>query len=67
MPFQMFRGASDRLRVRRRRCAVCDIRLKLLKIGAAIVHNTRRVCFHLSSACSEEDLLRLAADRLEPG
>ena len=43
------------------------IRLKLLKIGAAIVRNTRRVRFHLSSACPVQDLFRLVAARLEPG
>jgi len=43
------------------------IRLKLLKIGAVIVRNTRRVRFHLSSACPEQDLFRLVAARLKPG
>ncbi len=49
----------------RAQCAT--IRLKLLKIGAVIVRNTRRVRFHLSSACPEQDLFRLVAARLEPG
>ena len=43
------------------------IRLKLLKIGAVIVRNTRRVRFHLASACPYQDLFRLVAQRLEPG
>ncbi len=49
----------------RAQCAT--IRLKLLKIGAVIVRNTRRVRFHLSSACPQQDLFRLVAARLEPG
>ena len=49
----------------RAQCAT--IRLKLLKIGAVIVRNTRRVRFHLSSACPEQALFRLVAARLEPG
>ena len=36
----------------RAQCAT--IRLKLLKIGAVITRNTRRVRFHLSSACPEQ-------------
>ena len=43
------------------------IRLKLLKIGAVITRNTRRLRFHLSSACPDQALFRLAAARLEPG
>ena len=49
----------------RAQCAT--IRLKLLKIGAVITRNTRRVRFHLSSACPEQDLFRLVAARLKPG
>lgn len=43
------------------------IRLKLLKIGAVIVHNTRRVRFMMSSACPDQALFYLAAARLKPG
>ncbi len=43
------------------------IRLKLLKIGALIVRNTRRVRFHLSSACPDKDLFMIAARRLTAG
>ena len=43
------------------------IRLKLLKIGAVVTRNTRRVRLHLSSACPDQDLFRLVADRLKPG
>lgn len=43
------------------------IRLKLLKVGAVIVRNTRRVRVMLSSACPDQDLFRLVAARLEPG
>ena len=52
-------------RMARAQCAT--IRLRLLKIGAVIVRNTRRVRFHLSSACPDRDLFRLVAARLEPG
>jgi hypothetical protein len=43
------------------------IRLKLLKIGAVVIRNTRRVRLHLSSACPHQDLVRLTAARLKPG
>ena len=43
------------------------IRLKLLKIGAVIVRNSRRVRFHLSGACPDKALFMLAAARLDPG
>ena len=42
------------------------IRLKLLKIGAVVIRNTRRVRLHLSSACPYH-LVRLTAARLKPG
>jgi hypothetical protein len=38
------------------------IRLKLLKIGAVIVRNTRRVHLMLSSACPYQDLFIMAAN-----
>jgi len=48
--------------------ARCDtIRLKLLKIGAAVVRNTRRVVLMLSEACPYKELFRLAAARLHAG
>ena len=43
------------------------IRLKLLKIGAVIVRNSRRVRFHLSSTCPDKALFILAVERLAPG
>jgi len=43
------------------------IRLKLLKIGAIIVRNTRRVRFQLSSACPHQDLFYRVAEKLAPG
>jgi hypothetical protein len=43
------------------------IRLKLLKIGAIVIRNTRRVCFHLSTACPDKALFHLAAAKLKPG
>lgn len=48
--------------------ARCDtIRLKLLKIGAAVVPNTRRIKFLLSKSCPYQEIFRLAASRLCPG
>ena len=41
--------------------------MKLLKIGAVIVRNTRRVRVMLSSACPDQDLFRLVAVRLDTG
>ena len=49
------------------RAQVTTIRLKLLKIGAVIVLNTRRVRFLLSSAYPHRELFRLAAARLTAG
>ena len=46
------------------RAQVSTIRLKLLKIGAVIVRNTRRVRFLLASTCPYQDLFRLVAQRL---
>jgi len=43
------------------------IRLKLLKIGAVVTRNTRRVALHLSTACPDKALFHLAAARLKPG
>jgi len=43
------------------------IRLKLLKIGAVVIRNTRRVSLHLSSACPDKALFHLVAARLRPG
>jgi len=40
------------------------IRLKLLKIGAVIVRNTRRIRFHLPSAYPYQQLFLLVARRL---
>jgi len=49
------------------RAYVGTIRLKLLKIGAVVLRNTRRVQFLLSSAHPFQDLFALAAARLKPG
>ena len=47
--------------------AQCNtIRLKLLKIGAVITRNTRRVRLHLATACPHQDLFWLVAERLAP-
>jgi len=48
------------------RAQVSTIRLKLLKIGAVILRNTRRVRFLLSSAYPHQDLFRRAAENLAP-
>ncbi len=48
------------------RAQVGTIRLKLLKIGAVILRNTRRVRFLLASACPYRDLFTLVARRLAP-
>ena len=42
------------------------IRLKLLRIGAVIVRNTRRVRFLLSSTCPDQNIFRHVATRLMP-
>ena len=49
------------------RAQVGTIRLKLLKIGAVVIRNTRRVRLHLSSACPDKALFHTAAARLKPG
>ena len=49
------------------RAQVVTIRLKLLKIGAVITRNTRRVRFLLSSAHPYQHLFWLVAARLKPG
>jgi len=51
----------------RARAQVATIRLKLLRIGAVITRNTRRIRLSLSSACPDQDLFQLVADRLKPG
>jgi hypothetical protein len=49
------------------RASVATIRDRLLKIGAVIWRNTRRVRLHLASHHPEQDLLVLIAARLRPG
>ena len=49
------------------RARVGTIRLKLLKIGAVVIRNTRRVTLHLSTACPDKVLFHLVAARLKPG
>jgi hypothetical protein len=49
------------------RAYVGTIRLKLLKIGAVIIRNTRRIRFLLASACPYQSLFFLVAQRLAPG
>ena len=49
------------------RAYVGTIRLKLLKIGAVVLRNTRRVQLLLSSAHPHQHLFFIAAARLKPG
>ena len=49
----------------RAQCAT--IRLKLLRIGAVITRNSRRIRLHLSTTCPDQQLFRLVVTRLEPG
>ena len=46
---------------------VGTLRLKLLKIGAVILRNTRRIRFLLSSAFPCQTIFYTAAERLAPG
>jgi len=47
------------------RATRATIRNKLIRIGAVVLRNTRRIRLHLSSACPHQDLFALAAARLE--
>ena len=49
------------------RAQVGTIRLRLLKIGAVIVRNTRRVRFFLASAFPHRDAFQTAAQRFASG
>ncbi len=49
------------------RAHVGTIPPKLLKIGAVVIRNTRRLSIHLPTACPNKALFRLVAARLEPG
>ena len=49
------------------RAQVTTLRLKLLKVGAVILLNTRRIRFLLSSAYPYQELFLLTATRLKPG
>ncbi len=49
----------------RAQCAT--IRLRLFKIGAVITRNTRRIRFHLSSACPDQDLFHRVVAKLDTG
>jgi len=49
------------------RAQACTIRVRLLKLGAVIVRNTRRVRFYLASAFPHQEIFRLAAKRLMSG
>ena len=49
------------------RAQVGTIRARLLKLGAVIVRNTRRVRFFFASAFPHQDIFRLAAKRIMSG
>ncbi len=49
------------------RVYVGTLRLKLIKIGAVILRNTRRIRFLLSSACPNQKLFLHAREKLAPG
>jgi hypothetical protein len=49
------------------RAYVGTIRLKLFKIGAVILKNTRRIRFLLASGCPYKELYFLVAHRLAVG
>ena len=49
------------------RAYVGTIRLKLLKIGAIVIRNTRRVRLLLSEAHPDQDLFFRVAEKLAPG
>jgi hypothetical protein len=46
------------------RAQVNTLRLKLLKIGAVVTRNTRRIRIHLASGCPTQSLFMLVAHRL---
>ncbi|MES9903163.1 MAG: transposase [Sedimenticola sp.] len=49
------------------RAQVGTLRLKLLKIGAVMLRNTRRIRFLLSSPYPHQNLFALVVARLRPG
>ena len=49
------------------RAQVGTIRVRLLKLGAVIVRNTRRVRFFLASAFPHQDIFRIAVQRIMSG
>ncbi len=62
----LFRGLREVLHGTRLAVASADrIRLRLLKIGALVRISVRRVHLAMSSACPDQDLFRLAWNRLD--
>jgi hypothetical protein len=49
------------------RAQMSTIRLKLFKVGAVILRNTRRIRFLLSGAFPYQELFLTVAARLKPG
>ncbi len=60
-------GASTLCRGELANAYVGTIRLRLLKIGAVVLRNARRVRLLLSSSCPQRALFHTAAARLKPG
>ena len=61
----LFRGLREALHGTRLAVASADrIRLRLLKIGALVRMSVRRIHIAMSSACPDQDLFRLAWERL---
>ncbi len=66
LAYTLFEGLRRRA-LRNTRLATASpntLRLTLLKIGAVVIRNTRRIRLLLSSACPHQDLFRLVAQRL---
>jgi hypothetical protein len=57
------RVALKNTRLANATCAT--IRNKLIRIGAVVLRNTRRIRLHLSTACPHQELFSLVATRLE--
>ena len=60
----LFRGLREALHGTRLAVASNRIRLRLLKIGALVRMSVRRIHIAMSSACPDQDLFRLAWERL---
>ena len=66
LAYTLFEGLRRRalLNTRLATASPNTLRLTLLRIGAVVVRNTRRIRILLSSACPHQDLFRIVAQRL---